>query len=307
MARVQFGFILPADKLDKARRPTYIADVHRALDLVAGHFDTVWIIDHLQAGDSDLLEGFTTLTYLAALHPQLTFGHTVICQSFRNPALVAKMGATLQFLSGGRFLLGVGAGWDEAEYRAYGYEFPPPRVRVEQLEESLQIIKAMWTEEQATFTGRHYRVAGAYCEPKPDPFPLVMVGAFKPKMLRLTARYADWWNVSSTGIEGYRRMVAECERACADVGRDPATLRRTWGGGCICAPTQAEAEALARALYDDSDPDNFDFVGSPQRIVEQMRPFLDMGVDYFMLDCGGFPRLTTLELLISDVLPALNN
>jgi alkanesulfonate monooxygenase SsuD/methylene tetrahydromethanopterin reductase-like flavin-dependent oxidoreductase (luciferase family) len=307
MARVQFGFILPADKLDKARRPTYVADVNRALGLVAGHFDAAWIIDHLQAGDTDLLEGFTTLTYLAALHPQLKFGHTVLCQSFRNPALVAKMGATLQFLSGGRFILGVGAGWNEAEYRAYGYDFPPPRVRVEQLEETLQILRAMWIEEQATFVGRHYRVAGAYCEPRPDPLPPVMVGAFKPKMLRLTARYADWWNVSSTGIEGYRRLAAECERACAEVGRDPATLRRTWGGGCICAPTQAEAEALARELYDDSDPDNFDFVGSPQRIVEQMRPFVDMGVDYFMLDCGGFPRLTTLELLINEVLPALNS
>jgi alkanesulfonate monooxygenase SsuD/methylene tetrahydromethanopterin reductase-like flavin-dependent oxidoreductase (luciferase family) len=307
MARVQFGFILPADKLDKARRPTYVADVNRALGLVAGHFDAAWIIDHLQAGDTDLLEGFTTLTYLAALHPQLKFGHTVLCQSFRNPALVAKMGATLQFLSGGRFILGVGAGWNEAEYRAYGYDFPPPRVRVEQLEETLQILRAMWIEEQATFVGRHYHVVDAYCEPRPDPLPPVMVGAFKPKMLRLTARYADWWNVSSTGIEGYRRLAAECERACAEVGRAPATLRRTWGGGCICAPTQAEAEALARELYDDSDPDNFDFVGSPQRIVEQMRPFVDMGVDYFMLDCGGFPRLTTLELLINEVLPALNS
>jgi alkanesulfonate monooxygenase SsuD/methylene tetrahydromethanopterin reductase-like flavin-dependent oxidoreductase (luciferase family) len=113
--------------------------------------------------------------------------------------------------------------------------------------------------------------------------------------------------VSSTGIEGYRQMAAECERACADVGRDPATLRRTWGGGCICASTQGEAEAIAGALYTGNDSDNFDFVGAPQQIVEQMRPFIDMGVDYFMLDCGGFPRLTTLELLIDEVLPALNN
>jgi alkanesulfonate monooxygenase SsuD/methylene tetrahydromethanopterin reductase-like flavin-dependent oxidoreductase (luciferase family) len=306
MARIQFGFCMPADKLDKQRRATFSEDLNRALDLVRGHFDSAWIIDHLQFGDADQLEGFTALSYMAALHPQLKFGHTVLCQSFRNPALLAKMSATLQFLSGGRYILGLGAGWNEEEYRAYGYDFPPARVRVEQLEETLQIIKALWTQKTATFAGEYYRVTEAYCEPKPDPIPPLMLGAFKPKMLRLTAKYADWWNVSSTGIEGYRRMAEECERACAEVGRDGATLRRTWGGGCICASTQGEAEAIAGELFAGNDSDNFDFVGTPQQIVEQMHPFIDMGVDYFILDCGGFPRLTTLELLINEVLPALN-
>ena len=306
MTSIQFGFTMPYGARDIARRPTFVEDLNRALDLVAGHFDSAWSIDHLLPDDADLLEGFTTLTYMAARHPELTFGHTVLCQSFRNPALLAHMGATLHFLSGGRFILGIGAGWQQAEYRAYGYDFPAAGTRVEQLEEALQIINAMWTEERATFAGRHYRVSDARCAPRPDPIPLVMVGAFKPKMLRLTAKYADWWNVSSTGVEGYKRMAEECERACADVGRDPATLRRTWGGGCICASTQEEAEAIAGDLYAGNDSDNFDFVGAPQQIVEQMRAFIDLGIDYFMLDCGGFPKLTTLELLVNEVLPALN-
>ena len=307
MTRIQFGFCMPADKLDKQRRATFSEDLNRALDLVTGHFDSAWIIDHLQFGDADQLEGFTALSYMAALHPQLTFGHTVLCQSFRNPALLAKMGATLQFLSGGRYILGLGAGWNEEEYRAYGYDFSPARVRVEQLEETLRIIKALWTQKTATFAGEYYHVIDAHCEPKPDPIPPLMLGAFKPKMLRLTAKYADWWNVSSTGVEGYRRMAEACERACADVGRDGATLRRTWGGGCICASTQAEAAAIAGDLFAGNDSDNFDFVGTPQQIVEQMRPFIAMGVDYFILDCGGFPKLTTLELLINEVLPAVND
>jgi alkanesulfonate monooxygenase SsuD/methylene tetrahydromethanopterin reductase-like flavin-dependent oxidoreductase (luciferase family) len=308
MARIQFGFTMPVGPLDKARRPTFVEDVNRALNLVAGHFDSAWIIDHLQSGDADLLEGFTALTYMAALHPQLTFGHTVLCQSFRNPALLAKMGATLQFLSGGRFILGIGAGWNEEEYRAYGYDFPPAHARVAQLEEALQIIKALWVEEQATLEGRYYGIIDARCAPKPDPLPPIMVGAFKPKMLRLTAQYADWWNVSSTGVEGYGRMVGECERACADVGRDPATLRRTWGGGCACAPTQEEAEVFAGGLYSaDNAFDDFGFVGTPQQLVAQMRPFIALGVDYFMLDCSGFPKLTTLEMLCNEVLPALND
>ncbi len=197
MPRIQFGLILPAELRDKQQLPTLVADMHRALDLAAGHFDSAWMVDHLQSGSDGLLESFTTLSYLAALHPQFKFGHTVVCQSFRNPALLAKMGATLQFLSGGRFMLGLGTGWAEEEYRAYGYEFPSNAVRVAQLEETIRIVQAMWTQSRATFDGQYYRVKDAACEPKPNPPPSIMVGAFQPKMLRLTAKYADGWNVSS--------------------------------------------------------------------------------------------------------------
>lgn len=99
MTKIHFGFIMPADQLDKTKRSTYVKDLNQALKLVSGHFDSAWIIDHLQSGNVDLLEGFTTLTYMAALHPELKFGHTVLCQSFRNPALVAKMGAARSFES----------------------------------------------------------------------------------------------------------------------------------------------------------------------------------------------------------------
>ena len=309
MTQIQFGFTMPYGARTRAQRPTFIQDLDRALDLVAGHFDSAWSIDHLLPDSADQLEGFTLLTYMAACHPQLTFGHTVLCQSFRNPALLAQMGATLHFLNGGRFILGIGAGSSGGadEYRAYGYDFPAGHVRVEQLEETLQIIKAMWTQEQAIFVGRHYRVSDARCEPKPNPMPPIMVGAFGPKMLRLTAKYADWWNVSSTGVEGYQRLVEECERACADVGRDPKTLRRSWCGGCVCAFTPEEAERLAReSNMTNNTDDDFDFVGTPKQLVEQMRAFIELGVDYFMLDCGGFPNLMTLELLANEVLPALN-
>lgn len=307
MTRVQFGFCMPADKLDKPHRGSFTVDLSRALSLVTGHFDSAWITDHLQFGQDDVLESFTTLAYFAALHPQLKFGHSVLCQSFRNPALMAKMGATLHFLTGGRFIMGLGAGWHAEEYRAYGYEFPPASVRVGQLGESLEIIRGLWSQEVTTFAGDYYRVAGAYCEPKPDPFPTIMLGAFKPKMLRLTAMYADWWNVSSTGINAYSRMLKAFEAACADVGRDPATVRQTWCGGCACAPTRAEARALAGDRVKSHDDDEFDFVGTPEEVVEQMRPFIELGVDYFILDCSGFPTLTTLEMLITEVLPLLNS
>jgi alkanesulfonate monooxygenase SsuD/methylene tetrahydromethanopterin reductase-like flavin-dependent oxidoreductase (luciferase family) len=308
MPKIKFGFMMPADHLDSAHRSTYVADLNQALRLISGHFDSTWIIDHLQDGASDLLESFTTLSYMAALHPQLKFGQAVVCQAYRNPALLAKMGATLQFLSGGRYMLGIGTGWDEVEARAYGYDFPPPRVRVEQLEETLQIVKAMWTESSASFNGRHYRIANAYCEPKPDPVPPIMVGAFGPRMLRITAKYADEWNVSSTGLVEYRRLVHEFENACNDVGRDPFTVRRSWCGGCACAWTQAEAEQIVGDRYSATDPESdFGFIGTPEQITEQMQGFIDAGITSFNVDCGGFPNLTTLELLVRDVLPALND
>lgn len=187
-------------------------------------------------------------------------------QDGRHPALP----------SGGRFILGLGAGWHAEEHRAYGYDFPAAPVRVQQLDEALQIIRALRTQKTAT------------------------------GMLRLTATYADWWNVSSTGIDGCRRMVKMFAAACAEVGRDPATVRRTWVGGCACAPTRAEAEALAGGRFSPADDDDSGFVGTPQQSVEQMRPFIDPGVDYFMLDCSGFPRLTALEMPVAEALPALN-
>lgn len=151
MPAIHLGFVLPTESRDKQRRPALVGDLNRALDLIAGHFDSAWMVDHLQFGDIDVLEGFTALTYLCALHPRLRFGNAVLCQSFRNPALLAKMVATLQFMSGGRFILGLGAGWHEEEYKAYGYEFPSGLERVEQLEEAVQIIRRMWSQETATF------------------------------------------------------------------------------------------------------------------------------------------------------------
>lgn len=307
MPKIQLGYILPTSSLGGVDLGIYTAALHRALEMISGVFESAWTIDHLQDGDSAMLEGFTTLACLSAAHPRLRFGNTVLCQSFRNPALLAKMAATFQLLSGGRFILGIGAGWNEEEYRAYGYDFPPNGVRVEQLEETLQIIRALWTGKQATFEGKHYRVKGAFCQPLPDPLPPLMIGAFRPRMLRLAAKYADWWNASSSGLGRYRRMSAELERACAEVGRDPASIRRTWGGGIAIAGTQRQAEALAGVRFNaQAENRDFGFVGTPAQVVEQMRPFIDLGVETFMLGCEGFPSLEPLELLVNEVEPALN-
>jgi len=297
---IQFGWTIPSGPRTQARAP-FLATVEQGFGIIKGHFDSTWLTDHLQYDDNPLLEGWTALTYFAALHPEFDFGHAVLCQSFRNPALLAKMTATFQYLSNDHFILGIGAGWKEDEYQAYGYDFPSAGTRIEELEETLQIIKALWHDKQATVEGKHYQVRNAYFEPKPDTMPTIMIGGSKPRMLRLVARHADWWNVSWTGIENYRAQVKECEKACDEIGRDTSTLRRTWFGGCICAPTEAEVKTLNMIGMSSANA----FVGTPAQVLEQMQPFLDLGVDYFMLNCGGFPQLTTLETLVSEVLPAL--
>jgi alkanesulfonate monooxygenase SsuD/methylene tetrahydromethanopterin reductase-like flavin-dependent oxidoreductase (luciferase family) len=302
MTPIQFGLVLPLGPRGPSARATFLADARRALDLIDDHFDSAWFADHFQLDSQDVLECWTTISYLAALYPTLRFGTAVLGQSYRNPALLAKMAATLQYLSGGRLIFGIGAGWKEDEYLAYGYEFPSAGVRVEQLDEALRIVKALWTEEQATFRGRYYRVDQARCEPKPSPLPPLMVGGAKPRMLRLIARHADWWTVSWTGLEAYRAQATELERACAEVERDPATLRRVWFGGCACAPTEEQAKVLAGERITTANG----LLGTPEQVVEQISRFVELGVDYFIIGCGGFPDLTTLKLVTEQVLPALN-
>ncbi|MGZ5365939.1 MAG: LLM class flavin-dependent oxidoreductase, partial [Mycobacterium sp.] len=144
------------------------------LEAVPPEFTTVWHQDHLQKGHGDdLLEGWTIVAHLATAFPRFRYGHLVLSQSFRNPALLAKMAATLQYVTGGRFVLSMGAGWLEDEYRAYGYDYPSGGTRVEQLAEAIQLIRALWSGSPATFHGNHYRIDGASLEvPSIDPIPI---------------------------------------------------------------------------------------------------------------------------------------
>src|SRR5258706_10948218 len=135
----------------------------RLIRTLSPGFTTLWVEDHLQLGETATHESMTTLSYFAGEFPQFRVGALVLCQSYRNPALTAKMAANLQLLSGGRFILGLGAGWKEDEYHAYGYSFPDTKTRLEQLEEAAIIVKAMWSSRPATFLGKHYTIRDPYC------------------------------------------------------------------------------------------------------------------------------------------------
>lgn len=300
MKRVQFGWIIPEGPRTIEGFATYMHDVDRALALISGHFDSAWMEDHLQIGNNPQMEGWTALTYFMARHPNLFFGHAVLCQSYRNPALLAKMIATLQYLGGGRYILGLGAGWKEDEYNAYNYDFPPGHIRIDQLEEAVLIIKALWEQQPATFIGKYYSIHNAYCNPQPNPCPPLTIGARKSHMLSLAVKYADWWDIASISANTYQKYVASIERICREANRDPQTLQRScWFDICACRPTETAAKALLRK----SREQEAGFIGTPAQITEQIYAYIELGVNRFEIGCTGFPDLTSLELFISEVLP----
>jgi alkanesulfonate monooxygenase SsuD/methylene tetrahydromethanopterin reductase-like flavin-dependent oxidoreductase (luciferase family) len=297
MVSIRFGWALNASPVEGMAPAQYTESVQRQIQLVAPHIDSLWFVDHLQFGESPLLEGWTALTYLAAQYPQFHVGHMVLCQSFRNPALLAKMAATLQYISHGRFTLSIGAGWHEEEYRAYGYPFPSAGARVDQLEETLQIVRALWTEQQVNYQGRHFSVNGAYCEPRPDPAPPILIGGTGTRMLQMVARHADGWNAAWIGPEEYQERLGVLQQACDAIGRDLAEIQRSWFGRCVCVASREEAEKLG----------GNGLLGTPEQIVEQLQAYIELGIECFMLGSRTLADTTTVELLATEVLPKLNS
>jgi alkanesulfonate monooxygenase SsuD/methylene tetrahydromethanopterin reductase-like flavin-dependent oxidoreductase (luciferase family) len=243
------------------------------------------------------------MAYLAGVYPRLKFGATVLCQSYRNPALLAKTMANLQLLCGGRLLFGIGAGWLEREYAAYGYEFPEPAVRIAQLDETVEIVKRMWTQPRATFHGKHYRIEEAICEPKPDPIPPILIGGGGEKLtLRVVAKHADWWNFPGGTRENYARKLEVLRRHCDAVGTDYAAIRKTWSpDGIAVARTEAEARRIGEASPYASNP----VVGTPDQVAEQLRAWVEIGVTYFIVRLLDFPRSEGIELFAHEVMPRL--
>ena len=197
-------------------------------------FDSVWVMDHLyQIGmlgpkEHPMLEGYTILAALAARTQRAALGTMVTGVTYRNPALLAKIVTTLDVLSGGRAILGIGAAWNDDEHAGYGYDFPPAGERLDRLEEALQICRAMFTEAAPTFEGRHYRVEAVLNNPKPirGRIPVLIGGSGEKRTLRLVAQYADACNVFGD-LDGVRHKLDVLERHCADVGRDPAEITKT--------------------------------------------------------------------------------
>jgi alkanesulfonate monooxygenase SsuD/methylene tetrahydromethanopterin reductase-like flavin-dependent oxidoreductase (luciferase family) len=215
----------------------------------------------------------------------------VTAQSYRNPALLATMAACVDAMSGGRLEFGLGAGWKELEYRAYGYEFPPDGVRVTQMIEALEICRRMWTEDRATYHGTHYRIDDALCAPKPqqDPLP-IWIGGSKPRVMRAAARRAHWFNLTISTTRHGAQRVAESMRQldgiCAEVKRDPKTLKRSVFLGATVATRRERVDELIEGLAAQEKTDRAAWLaarpgqifGTPQDALVKLREFAKLGI-----------------------------
>ncbi|HEV2250684.1 MAG TPA: LLM class flavin-dependent oxidoreductase [Candidatus Limnocylindria bacterium] len=258
-------------------------------------FTRLWLSDHLfldpEAIRTDCLEAWTALAALARDLETIRIGAMVTCQSYRNPALLAKIAAGVDRLCGGRLEFGLGAGWKEVEYRAYGYEFPEARVRVDELVDTLEVCRRMWTDDKATYAGTRYSITDALCSPKPVQSPLpIWIGGSKPRIFRIAAKYAHWVNHTAGDMtpSGVRVRQEALDVACGDRKRDPRTLKRSAFLTLIVGATPRDVDALvadaaARAKVT---PDRWRaarpsaIVGTPTDVIARLREYAAVGIDH---------------------------
>ena len=289
--------------------------VERAIACEDTGWHSIWLADHLWARglpDVDHLEIWTALSALAVRTTRLRLGSLVLCNSYRNPALVAKMAASLDQISGGRLELGMGAGWMEEEYKGYGYNFPPIRVRIEQLEEGLEVVRRLFSEPRATFQGKYYALDDAPNNPKPcqRPGPPITIGGSgERKLLRLVARYADRWNCPMNAAADLPHKLEVLRSHCADVGRDPATITVSEQVIVVLGKDEADfAQRWAMAkqfLGGFADLDAVAVRGLPEQVIEGLRTKIEKGVRLFTIMFGDLAPADTIRLFGSAVLPAL--
>lgn len=309
MGDLRFGWHMPSCPVDGSSAADFLDQLQQALAHLQPHFDSVWVDDHVIPGsswlpnDTPYLECLTTIAYLAPLYPHLQFGTSVLCQSYRNPALMAKMTANLQWLTGGRFLFGIGAGWMQEEYQAYHFDFPTASARVDQMEEAIQIVKRLWTQSPASFAGKYYQIDNAYCAPLPDSIPPILIGGGgEQKTLRVVARYANWWNLPGGTLENYAHKLDVLRQHCQAVGRNFDEIVKTWSPEAIAiAATESAAQQIAATSPYKKDV----IIGTPRQVAEQLKPFVDLGVERLIIRIIDFPAPTGLDLFVQEVIPLL--
>ena len=276
------------------------------LDQALGPFDSLWLPDHVQYGSNRVAEGWTLLPWALARYPDKLCGHEVLSNSFRNPAHLAKMVATAQALSGGRVILGIGAGWNAEEYQSYGWPYPATRTRIAQLAEAIELIRAMWTQAPASYRGEHYQIADAYCEPRPAPVPPIMIGGHgETYLLRVVARHADWWNYPFREPALYTHKQEVLKRHCRDVGRDYDTIRQVVRVGILIAETERDVERLkgAPGVRPMSD---IRLAGTPEQVTDALRRIIGQGAHRLTVNFADAPRPDGTLLFAKAVLPHLS-
>lgn len=290
-------------------------------------FNSVWRSDHLfslmGSPDRNCIALWPSLNEVGYRSSRLEFGQLVSPITFRHPVHLAIDAVAADELSGGRFLLGVGAGWNENEHKAFGFPLPPWKERMDRFEEGLKVITLLLSGEKVSFQGTYYQLDEAQSRPaatRGSKVPIVIGGGGEKRTLRLVAEYADEWNITPTTLDAYAAKVDVLARHCEDVGRDPATIRRSIMLGHIIGRNQNELEQRAASIQKvfnapaDAAPDELIsrfrergmLVGAPEEIVEQIQARAEQGIERIMLQTHDQTDMEALELFASDVMPHIS-
>jgi alkanesulfonate monooxygenase SsuD/methylene tetrahydromethanopterin reductase-like flavin-dependent oxidoreductase (luciferase family) len=314
-----------APLLEDLDRETTMAGVDA---VEAAGLEGLWAPDHFMLGPKHQeYEVWTLLSALAERTDDMELGPLVGSVTYRNPALLAKMATTVDILSEGNLRIGLGAGWHDEEHRAYDFDYPDIEDRIEMLDETIRVLKAMFTEAEPTYHGDHYHIEDAYNEPKPvqDPYPPIVVGGAGPKLLRVAARHADEWNVE---ISGRARgppidfKVEKFDEYLEEAGRDPADVERSWLAHILVREDEDELQRLCDQIFplpwgEEGDIDENlssaqearekgDFlIGTPAEVIEQIESIRALGFGKLQLMFLDFPDTRGIELFGDEVRPAL--
>jgi F420-dependent oxidoreductase-like protein len=270
-------------------------------------FESLWRSDHFfsfgRDRTKDALETFASLVHVAENSRRIRFGTLVCAMTFRHPAMTARMAAAVDQLSGGRFILGLGAGWNAAEHEAFGITLPPPRERSDMLEEGTAYIRALFDNDPASFNGKVYQLKDAYMYPRPAqmPLPILVGGGGEKRTLRTAARYADEWNSIGAAPEVYREKVKVLEAHCEREKRDPATIARSLMCAYITGASEAEVQRKVEGLS--APPRANVLVGTPFQIVERIREYEAEGVSRIMMQHFNPPSREELAFVAEEILP----
>ena len=304
--QIEFGYNPPSgDRGRETIRPQeYMSDLKSALDVATQGFKSIWVADHLNYSTEWRLECWTLLTWIAARYPDVGLSTLVMSNTFRHPSVMAKMGATLQELSGGRFALGYGAGWHEGEHSAFGLELFRPGERIDRMEEAILVIKALWSDAPADFSGRYYSLNNTHAEPRPDPMPPIMIGgAGEKKTLRVVAKHADWWNDVARPVPELQHKLNVLKTHCDETGRDFHSIRKSVSiGTFIDRKHQRALDRHALSRWTDSTV----IAGDPVSVREQYAELRELGFDMVMTYFDDFQDLTEMKLFVDEVIPSFD-
>ncbi len=281
-------------------------------------YDHIWVYDHVETVPrreaTHCFEPYTMLSAISQHTKRVKLGQLVTCAAYRNAGHLAKQAACLDVMSGGRLILGLGAGWYEEEYASYGYQFPGASERLAILDETLQAVRLLWTDETTTFKGDHVHLDGAYCDPKPlQQLPAIWVGGGgEKKTLRIAARHADATNWQAD-IESFVRKSELLERYCEEISRPFDEITRTHGPDCRIFDTDAEARAWCSepgggSLWGRTPADEYlseNLVGTVDQVTEKTQAFVDAGCREFVLWLRDYPSDETLRRFVAEVAPKL--